>query len=194
VIVREIFFQGLDDLPAMLRLFHIDEIDNDDAADTSQLELVGDFLDRLKICAHDGIFQIPFADEAAGVDVDDRERLGVVEDQVAAGRKVDSPVQRRLDLLLDAERLHQRCRLLVTDDALDHVRRCLLQIAGDPLEGLVVVDVRLYEVAGEEVARHSKRKLGFLVDELGRGRGLCARLDRLPEPLEEDDVPLDVLL
>ena len=101
---------------------------------------------------------------------------------------------RRADLLLDAERLHERRLLAVTDDALDHVRGCLLEIADDPLVRALVVDVRLLEVAGEEIADDAKRQLGLLVDELRRVRRLRLRLDRLPEPLEEDEVALDVLL
>jgi hypothetical protein len=74
------------------------------------------------------------------------------------------------------------------------VRRRLLEIAGDALERLVVVDERALEVAGEEIARDAQRQLGLLVDELGRARGLRLRLDRLPQALEEHEVALDVLL
>ena len=49
------------------------------------------------------------------------------------------------------------------------------------------------EVACEQVADDPERQLGLLVDELGAGRELRARLDGLPEPLEEHEVPLDVL-
>ena len=72
-------------------------------------------------------------DEPTGVHVDHGERLGVVEDEVAPGREVDAPAECRLDLLLDAERLHQRLALLVPDDALGHVGRGLLQVADDAL-------------------------------------------------------------
>ena len=58
----------------------------------------------------------------------------------------------------------------------------------------LVVDVRLLEVAGEEIADDPQRQLGLLVDELGSLRGLRLRLDRAPEPLQEDEVALDVLL
>src|SRR5262249_2055739 len=122
------------------------------------------------------------------------ERLGVVEDEVAARGEVDTAADRRLDLLLDAERLHQRRLVLVADDALDHVRRRLLEVADDSPVRSLVVDVRLLEVAGEEVADDAQRQLGLLVDELGRLRALGLRLDRAPEPLEEDEVALDVLL
>src|SRR2546427_87435 len=39
----------------------------------------------------------------------------------------------------------------------------------------------------------TKRPLGLLVDERRSLRALGARLDRLPEPLQEDEVALDVL-
>ena len=52
---------------------------------------------------------------------------------------------------------------------------------------------RALEVAGEEVADDAQRQLGLLVDERGRLRRLRVRLDRLPEPLQEDEVALDVL-
>ena len=77
--------------------------------------------------------------------------------------------------------------------ALEHVRRGLLQVADDPLVGALVVDLRALEVAGEEIADDPQRQLGLLVDERRRLRGLRARLDRLPEPLQEDEVALDVL-
>ena len=78
-------------------------------------------------------------------------------------------------------------------DARDHVRRRLLQVADDPPVRLVVVDLRAHEVPGEEVAHDPERQLCLLVDERRRGRRLRLRLDRLPEPLEEHEVALDVL-
>ena len=78
-------------------------------------------------------------------------------------------------------------------DALDHVRRGLLQVADDAPVRAVVVDLRADEVAGEEVAHDPQRKLRLLVDERRRGGALGLRLDRLPEALEEHEVALDVL-
>ncbi len=57
----------------------------------------------------------------------------------------------------------------------------------------VVVDPRAEEVAREEVTDDAQRELGLLVDERRRLGALCLRLDRLPQPLEEDEVALDVL-
>ena len=59
--------------------------------------------------------------------------------------------------------------------------------------GALAVDVRCHEVAGEEVPDDPEGQLGFLVDERRSGRPVGAGLDRLPEPLQEDEVTLDVL-
>jgi hypothetical protein len=78
-------------------------------------------------------------------------------------------------------------------DALEHVRRGLLQVADDALVRAVVVDQRALEVAREEIADDPERQLGLLVDERRRLGGLRPRLDRLPQPLQEDQVALDVV-
>ena len=198
-VALELGGERLLDRGAVLRARHVDEIDHDDPTDVAEAELADDLLDRFEIVLGDRVLEPGAgglrarADEAAGVHVDDGERLGVVEDQVAAGGQVDAAAQRGADLGVDAERLHQRRLVLVPDHALDHVRRGLLQVADDALVGTVVVDHRALEVTGEEVAHDAQRQLGLLVDELGRLRGLGAGLDRLPEALEEDEVALDVL-
>ena len=199
-VALELAAQRLLDGRPVLRVRHVDEVDDDDAADVAQPQLADDLLHGLEVVLRDRVLEpaarvlAAGADEAARVHVDDRERLRVVEDEVTARGKIDAAAERRLDLLLDAEVLHQRRLLLVADDALDHVRRGLLEIARDALERLVVVDVGLLEVAGEEVAGDAQRQLGLLVDELGRRGLLRLRLDGLPEPLQEDEVALDVLL
>ena len=38
-------------------LFHVDQVENDDAADVSKLELKNDFFDRFKIDLHSGFFE-----------------------------------------------------------------------------------------------------------------------------------------
>ena len=73
------------------------------------------------------------------------------------------------------------------------MRRGLLQVADDPLLGALVVDDQLLEVAGEQIADDAERQLGLLVEERRRLRALRPGLDFLPEPLQEDEVALDVL-
>ena len=176
-VALELLAERVLDLLAVLRVRHVDEVDDDDPADVAQAQLADDLLDRLEVVLRDRVLEPAGAvalraraDEAAGVDVDDRERLGVVEDQVAARGQVDAAVERRADLLLDPEGLEQRLALPVAGDAVDHVRRGLLQVADDALVGAVVVDEQPLEVAGEEVAGDAQRQLGLLVDQRRRLR------------------------
>src|SRR5581483_11444785 len=183
----------------VLRTRHVDEVDDDDAADVAQAQLADDLLHRLEVVLRDRVLEASRrllragSDETPGVHVDHGERLGVVEDEIAARREVDAAAQRRADLLLDAEGLHQGLALLVARDALDHVRRRLLQVADDPLVRAVVVDEQPLEVAGEEVADDAQGQLRLLVDERRRLHVLRLRLDRLPQTLQEVEVALDVL-
>src|SRR4029079_10515747 len=183
---------------AVLRVRHVDEVDDDDPADVAQPQLADDLLDRLEVVLRDRVLEpagrplAARADEAARVDVDDGEGLRVVEDEIPAGGQVDPARERRANLGVDPVGIHQRRLLAVAGDALGHVRRGLLQVADDALLRPLVVDEQLLEVIGEEIADDAQRQLGLLVEERGRLLGLCTRLDLLPEPLEEDKVALDV--
>ena len=74
---------------------HVDEVDDDDAADVAQPELADDLLGRLEVVLGDGLLEVaPGAGELAGVDVDDGHRLGAVDDQRPAGGQPDLAVER----------------------------------------------------------------------------------------------------
>ena len=74
---------------------HVDEVDDDDAADVAQPELADDLLGRLQVVAGDRLLEVAaLPGVLAGVDVDDRHRLGAVDHQRAAGGQVDLAVQR----------------------------------------------------------------------------------------------------
>ena len=79
---------------------HVDEVDDDDAADVAQAQLAHDLLGGLEVVLRDGLFEVAAgADELAGVDVDDRHRLGAVDHERATRRQPDLAVERLLDLL-----------------------------------------------------------------------------------------------
>src|SRR5690606_9702048 len=81
---------------------HVDEVDDDDAADVPQPQLPDDLLGRLQVVTGDRLFQVAAgAGVLTGVDVDDGHRLGAVEHQVPARRQVDLTVQPFEDLLVD---------------------------------------------------------------------------------------------
>ena len=62
----------------------------------------------LEVGLEDRLVEVARADEAAGVDVDGRQRLGLVDDEVAAALQVDAARERAGDLLLDVEEVEDR--------------------------------------------------------------------------------------
>jgi hypothetical protein len=82
---------------------HVDEVDDDDAADIAQPQLAHDLLCGLEVVPGNGLFQVAArAGELAGVHVDHGHRFGAVDDQRAAGRQPHLAVHRLSQLLVDA--------------------------------------------------------------------------------------------
>src|SRR5207244_13406574 len=72
--------QGLENFFAIAALFHVDEVDNDDAAKIAQANLADDFLYGFEVGLDNGVLEPrgALADKLAGVDVDGHERFGVI--------------------------------------------------------------------------------------------------------------------
>ena len=121
---------------------NVDEVDDDDAAEVAHPELPGDHLRRLEIGLEDRVVEAAAADEAAGVDVDRRHRLGLVDDQVAAGLEIDAARERLLDLVLDAVQVEQRPLARVVLDPVDERRRVFAREFLHPHERLARIDER----------------------------------------------------
>ena len=66
---------------------HVDEVDDDDAADVAQTQLANDLFGSLEVVLRDGLLEVSTrADELAGVDIDDGHGLGAVDHEGATGR------------------------------------------------------------------------------------------------------------
>ena len=79
-------FERLHHLVAVLALVHVDEVDDDDAAQVAQANLADDLRDGIEVGLDDGVFEARrLADVLAGVDVDGDQRFGLVDDDGAAG-------------------------------------------------------------------------------------------------------------
>src|SRR6266851_5555810 len=96
------------DALAITLLGHVDEIDDDYAADVAQAELVDYLFNRFEIGLEHGLFLVFLADEATGVYIDRSKRFGLIEDQVPSGFEPDLSLQRALDLWLDIEVVEDR--------------------------------------------------------------------------------------
>jgi hypothetical protein len=97
----------LDRLLVLLRL-HVDEVDDDQAAEVAQAQLARDLVRRLEVGVAGSRLDVAAAGGARRVDVDGDQRLGVVDDDAAAGGQVHRVRVGRLDLALDLVAREQR--------------------------------------------------------------------------------------
>src|SRR5690606_35021155 len=171
------------------------EVDDDDAADVAQAQLADDLLGRLKVVLRDGLFEVAAgSDELARVDVDDRHRLGAVDDERAARRQPGLAVERLLDLLRDAEFVERVVLALVLLDALEEVGSDRLEVSGDRVVRLAALDDHLLEVFVEDIAHDLDEQIGLRVEHRGRVALLDLLLDVLPLLSEVLHVARELLL
>ena len=114
--------EGLEDLLPVGPFVHVDEVDDDDAADVAQPQLVDDLLRCLAVDLRNRVFERSasalLADVAPAVHVDRDQRFRLIDDDVAARLEPHLAVLRLLQLLLDAELVEDR---LVAGVELDRV-------------------------------------------------------------------------
>ena len=117
VVLRQRLLERLQHLAAVLFLFHVDEVDDDDAAQVAQAQLACDGNRGFEVRAVDGLLEIAMPDVRARVDVDRRERFGLVDDQVATRFQRHFAIEGTLDLLFDAVQVEDRAAAGIALDA-----------------------------------------------------------------------------
>ena len=160
---------------------HVDEVHDDDAADVAQAQLPHDLFGRLEVVLRHRLFEVSArADELAGVDVDDRHRLGAVDDERAAGGQPHLAVERLLDLFAHPELIERVAIARIRFDALEQVGRDGLEVSLDRSLRLFALDQHLAEVLVEDIPHDLHEQVGLGVQQ-GRGlNGLELRADVLP--------------
>ena len=179
------FAQGFSDLVAVGCPLHIDEIDDDEPTDVAQPELLDHDLGRLQVGLQHRLFLVALAYEAAGVDVDGGERLGVVDDDMPAGFEIDPAVERFGDLLLDVVVVEDRFRPVIELDATREPRH---EGSDELLDALVVlrgINHHLLHVSGEQVADNAQAHVHVVVQQR-RGAGALALLGDTAPELEQE--------
>ena len=159
-------------------------------------ELAHDLLRRLEVRLHDRVLERAPATArvAAGVHVDHRQRLGVVDHQVAAVRQVDAPRERVAEHLVDARLLEQQVVALVQLDPLQQLRRGAREEARHAVMLLLVVDHRAVELARVDVPHDADRQVRLLEHHRRRARLLDPALEHLVQPQEVLHLTLHVAL
>ena len=180
------------DVAVVARLLHVDEVDDDEAGEVAQAQLPGDLVGRLEVGAQRGVLDVVLARRLAGVDVDRNQRLGLVDDEVAARRQRHRGREQRVELALHLEAGEQRPGVLVGLHVTGVARhQHLHEVLGFTI-AVVALDEDLVHVLGVEVADRTLDQAAFLVDEARRGRLQGEVADVLPQPDEVVAVALDL--
>ena len=104
------------DVLLVSRIHHVDEVDDDDAPDVAESQLIDDLPSGLEVGREDGFLMVVFSDVPSGVHVDRRQGLSLVDDDVATGLEPHSPLEGAADGLLDAVLIEERLRCVVQLD------------------------------------------------------------------------------
>ena len=169
-----------DKVPVALE-HHVDEVDDDDAADVTQPQLSNDLLGCLDVVLGDRFLEVAArADELARVDVDHGHRLGPVDDQGTTRRQPDLAIHGLGDLLVHPV---VREEVLFAGPFLDpagQIRCHRVDITVDRLPGGVTGDDQTGEVLVEHISDDADGEVGLAVQQ-GRSTGaLALGLDLLP--------------
>ncbi len=131
-------------------------------------------------------------DVLAGVDVDGHQRLGLIDDDVAAGLEPDLGLERLLDLLLDAELFEQRRVAGVELDLAD--QRGLAAV--HEIQHALVVDFAVHahalEIRRQQVAQQALHEVEIAVEQRRRLQAVRLGPDLVPERGEELQVGLEL--
>ena len=177
---------------------HVDEVDDDHAADVAQPHLPDDLFGSLEVVAGHRLFEVSArAGELAGVHVDDGHRLGVLDDQRSTGGQPHLAVQCLCQLLVDPVNVEDVRRigvgLLEALSAVEQVGCDASDVVLHLVPGTVALDDELLEVFVEEVTDNLHEKVRLFVQRLRR-TGFRAtgrrggRVDGFPLLLQTFDV------
>ncbi len=92
---------------------HVDEIDDDEAGEIAQAQLASDLVGRLQIGAQRRVLDIMLAGGAARVDVDGDQRLGLIDDEIAARLQRHLIGEHRVELRFGAGVGEDRLRIAI---------------------------------------------------------------------------------
>ncbi|MNK94212.1 hypothetical protein D3C87_1144050 [compost metagenome] len=169
---------------------HVDEVDDDQAADVAQAQLTGDFFGRFKVGLQCGFFDVAAFGGARRVDVDGHQGFGRIDNDGAAGRQFDNALESGFDLAFDLETVEQRNAVFVQLDLAGVLRHYLADEGQGFVLGFNAVDQHFADVLAQVVADRADDHVAFLVDQERRGTIQRGFLDGGPELQQVVEVPL----
>ena len=177
---------------AVLRLFHVDEVDDDQAAQIAQAHLACHFIGGFQVGAGGGFFDVTALDGARRVHVNRDQRFGVVNDDGPARGQLHGAGVGRLNLVLNLKAAEQRCVVTVALDAGrvlgHHVAHELLRLLVD----VIRVDQDVANVAVEVVADGADHQARFLVNQESTFARFGRAINGVPQLEQVVQVPLQL--
>ena len=190
-IVLERLLHRLFDLTDVGVHLHVDKVDDDEARHVAQAQLTCDFARGFQVGCDGGLLDAMFARRPAGVDVDRHQRLGRVDDQIAARFELDDRVVHRRQLILDTGALEQRDSVGILLHAPGMARHQQLHEVLGGLVAILALDDDFLDILVVDVADGALDQIAVIVDQLGRRRLERLFADLVPQPREIIEVALD---
>ncbi len=169
---------------------HVDEVDDDQAADITQTQLAGDFFSRFQVGLQCGFFDVAAFSGARRVDVDGHQSFGRIDDDGATGRQFDDPLESGLDLAFDLETVEQRYAVFVELDLAGVLRHHLADKGQGFFLSFNAVDQHFADVLAQVIADGADDDVAFLIDQERRGTIKRRFFDSGPELQQVVEVPL----
>ena len=191
-VVLERVLHRLLDLTDVGAVLHVDEVDDDEPGHVAQAELAGDLARGLEVGVERRRLDAVLLGRAARVDVDRDQRLGRVDDDVAARLQLHDRIVHRGELVLGAVALEQRYGIGV----LLHPARVtgheqLHEVLGGAVARLALDDDVL-DVLVVDVADRALDEVAVRMDQRGRARLQRGLADLVPQAGEIVEIALDL--
>ena len=192
-VVLERVFEALFDFALALRRFHIDEVDDDQAAQVAQAQLASHFVGGFQVGASRGFLDVGAFGRARRVDVDRDQRFGMVDHDGAARRQRHGARIGGFDLVLDLEARKQRHIVVVPLDLVHVVRHHHAHERACLLFDFLGVDQDFADIGLEVIAYGADHQARLEINQQGAARRAGGLFDGAPQLHQVIQVPLQFL-
>ena len=193
-VVVQRFFCALLHLALVLGALHVDEVDDDQAAQIAQSHLACHFVGRFHVGSEGGFLDVRTAGRARRVHVDGHQRLGVIDDDCAARGQGHHPRIGGFDLMFDLEPREQRRVVAVALDPIDHVRHDMAHELLRLLADIVRVEQDFPDVRRKIIPDGADHQARLLIDQEGARRRTGGGFNGSPQLQQVVQVPLQFFL
>ena len=162
---------------------HVNEVNDDNAADITQTQLTDNLLSRFQVVLGDSLFQVAAATgELTGVHVHHSHGFGAVNHQRTTRRQVHLTVQCLRQLLVNAVVVEEVIRGIPLLQAGNQVRRHVRHVRLDGIPRVLALNDHRGEVLVEDVTHGLNHQVGLLVEHLRSQHlaGVSLLLDLFP--------------